>query len=421
MSPTAPLQRRWSSLKILLVQESDWLRKGPHQQHYLMERLSSQSDQIRVIDFEVRWTSVEKGPLLSRRQTFRGVSKIHEEADITLVRPGVLKMPLLDFASILYSHTKELRLQIARFSPDVVIGFGILNALLGMALAGRSAIPFLYYLIDELHTLVPYRILWPLAKLIESHVIRHAQAVLVINEKLRDFALGLGADPQRTYLIRAGVDPKRFFIGKGRAEIREQYGIRNQDLVLFFMGGIFSFSGVKEVAQDLAAARSEHPEIKFLIVGRPRTVEFREELESVIEENNLQETVILEGWQPYDRIPLYLAASDICLLPAYDNEVMHNIVPIKIYEYIISGKPVISTRLPGIVTEFGFGNGVSYVDGPSDVIRRVIDMIESRQDLQKEGERARAFVQRYTWDSIVDTFKRILEEIVGESKVARSG
>jgi len=27
-------------MKILLVQESDWLKRNPHQQHYLMERMS---------------------------------------------------------------------------------------------------------------------------------------------------------------------------------------------------------------------------------------------------------------------------------------------------------------------------------------------------------------------------------------------
>ena len=48
----------------------------------------------------------------------------------------------------------------------------------------------------------------------------------------------------------------------------------------------------------------------------------------------------------------------ICLLPAHKNEIMMNIVPIKIYEYMAMGKPVIATKLPGLVKEFGEDSGI---------------------------------------------------------------
>ena len=64
-----------------------------------------------------------------------------------------------------------------------------------------------------------------------------------------------------------------------------------------------------------------------------------------------------------------VAASDICILPAYpDEEIMQDIVPIKIYEYMAMSKPVITTKLPGIMMEFGEDNGISYVDKPEDVV-----------------------------------------------------
>lgn len=373
------------------------------------------SHQIRVIDYEVRWTSTEKLPVLSRRRIYEDFSKVQEEAEITVIRPGILRLPLLEFISILVSHTREIRSQIKHFSPDVILGFGILNALLGLLFARRKGIPFLYYLIDELHALVPNRILQPLAKLIESYVLRHAFGVFVINERLREFAIRLGANPRQTYVIRAGVDPERFSTADG-TEIRQRLGVGTKDVLLFFMGGMFSFSGIREVVNDLVTARSKYPEIKFLIVGRARSADFQEELNRVIRSNELEDRVFLLGWQPYEQIPFLLAAADICLLPAYDNEVMHNIVPIKIYEYMISGKPVVSTQLPGIVTEFGYGNGVSYVDGPSEVIAKVVDMIKNRTDLEQQGRRARAFVKRYTWDSVVDEFEENLEGVILERK-----
>lgn len=56
-----------------------------------------------------------------------------------------------------------------------------------------------------------------------------------------------------------------------------------------------------------------------------------------------------------------------------NNDVMRNIVPIKMYEYMACGKPVIVTKLPGIMKEFGHNNGVVYVNQPLEVLKKVVN------------------------------------------------
>ena len=80
-------------MKILLVQESDWIKRGPHQQHQLIDRLSLKGHQIRAIDYEILWRAQGKKELYSRRQVFDNVSKIHQGAKVTLIRPGMIKSP----------------------------------------------------------------------------------------------------------------------------------------------------------------------------------------------------------------------------------------------------------------------------------------------------------------------------------------
>ena len=48
-------------MKILVVQESDWMKRNPHQQHHLMELLGLRGHEIRVIDYEVDWKIDKKG------------------------------------------------------------------------------------------------------------------------------------------------------------------------------------------------------------------------------------------------------------------------------------------------------------------------------------------------------------------------
>jgi glycosyltransferase involved in cell wall biosynthesis len=82
----------------------------------------------------------------------------------------------------------------------------------------------------------------------------------------------------------------------------------------------------------------------------------------------MEDKIIILDWQPYEEVPKYIAAADICILPAYKNEIMQNIVPIKMYEYMAMGKPVIATRLSGLVKEFGEEWGLFYIERAEEVL-----------------------------------------------------
>ena len=160
-------------------------------------------------------------------------------------------------------------------------------------------------------------------------------------------------------------------------------------------------------------AKDKKHGLKLLIIGEGDSYE---ELCKLREEYKLQNQVILTGKKAYQEIPGFIAAADICLLPAYPREpIMQDIVPIKMYEYMAMGKPVISTRLPGIVKEFGEGNGVVYVNKPEDVIAEAVGLIQS-DSCQMLGAKARSHVERHSWDSITGEFERILEQAIKDKQ-----
>lgn len=395
-------------MRILLVQESDWLEKGPHQQHHLMEKLSLRGYTIRVIDFEITWNRKPKRRLYSKRKVFVNVSKIYKGSKVVVIRPGILKLPLLDYASIVFTHGVEILKQILEFDPDIIIGFGILNTFIALQIAKRYKIPFIYYLIDALHTLIPFKKLKFIGKILESNILRHSNVICVINEELKRYAIKMGAKPEKIHVVRAGIDVQRFNPDIDGSTIRKKFGLSKDDIVLFFMGWLYPFSGLKELAMKLIEIRKIYPNIRLLIVGEG---ELHPELQKLKEKHDLQQ-LILVGWQPYEKVPEYIAASDICLLPAHNNEIMRNIVPIKMYEYMACGKPVIATKLPGILKEFGYNNGVIYVDRPEDVIKKVIELDQRNVNLEEYGVKARKFVDKYSWDRITDQFENILRTLV---------
>ena len=108
-------------MRILVVQESDWIARGPHQSHHLMERLSRRGHEIRVIDFEILWREKETKSLISKRQVFEGVHKAINDGAVTVIRPSIIKLPVLDYISLIYTHKVEIQLQIIEFKPDMII------------------------------------------------------------------------------------------------------------------------------------------------------------------------------------------------------------------------------------------------------------------------------------------------------------
>lgn len=94
---------------------------------------------------------------------------------------------------------------------------------------------------------------------------------------------------------------------------------------------------------------------------------------------------------------------------------MQDIVPIKMYEYMAMGKPVIATKLPGVMKEFGESNGVVYIEKPEDVITKALELVQSGQ-VKELGLKAREFAEKNSWDNITDEFEKILEGVIREKQ-----
>jgi glycosyltransferase involved in cell wall biosynthesis len=235
--------------------------------------------------------------------------------------------------------------------------------------------------------------------------------VLTINDTLKDYVVTSGAVVDKTRVIRAGIDVEQFKPTANFGNIRRQYGLKETDIVLFFMGWLYHFSGLKEVAAKLAETSDE--KLKLLIVGEGDAFE---ELKEIRDKHNLQDKLILTGQKPYAQMPAFISSADICLLPAYPREkIMQDIVPIKLYEYMAMGKPVISTKLSGVLREFGDDNGVIYIDEPEDAINKAKSLIKDGK-IGELGAKARKFGLKYSWDSITDEFEKTLEEVVRSSR-----
>lgn len=409
-------------MRILVVQESDWLRRNPHQHHQMLERLSAQGHAVLVLDYPIRWREEEEGRWVVPRRVYRDVAKVVPEARVTVIRTAMPRVAGLGKLAWLASNTVEIRRALATFQPDVVVVLGLSNGYAALRLARAAGVPVVVHLIDALHTLAEPPALRPAARWVERALLQQAAAVVPINHALADYAVQLGAAPARVTRIPTGCDLARFGPQVDGTPVRTAYGIRPDETVLLYLGWLYPFSGVDEVATRLAGAAGAG--LRLLVVGDGDLLPHLQRLRNKC----LGERLILVGKQPAAQIPAFVAAADCCLLPAQANATMAHIVPAKLYDYLAGGKPVLATPLPGLVREFGQDAGIRYASGPAALLAEARSLAADPAAQLALGVQARRTAEATgSWETVTARFWDVLAT-VGTSKLgscsaglARSG
>ncbi|MHC1680318.1 MAG: glycosyltransferase [Methanomassiliicoccales archaeon] len=384
-------------MKLLVVQESDWLDVGVHDSHHIFERLSAEGWKITVIDYEIRNLGKKGETLFNKRQVFNGIKKATKSGSVQVIRPSFIRMPVLNYLSIPFTHYSEIKRELINNRPDAVIGMGIINTCILAALSKKFKIPFFYYMIDQLDELIPIRSMRWVGRGMIHFSVSNAVKVIVTNNKLLGYARSLGAGSDQLEVVGHGVDPSLYQGVDGKI-IRNELGFKDDEIVLFFMGWLYNFCGLDSVADGLEAFGGK---VKLLVIGKG------EMYDSLKDKAKRNENIVLLEWQPFEELPKYIMASDICILPFIKNEITSNIVPLKIYEYLAAGKPVISTRLSGIVEEFKDEGIIHYIQNPEE-IWRALKEVAGDATINNAREDLREFINKQTWESKTDAFKSVL-------------
>jgi len=120
------------------------------------------------------------------------------------------------------------------------------------------------------------------------------------------------------------------------------------------------------------------------------------------------------GGRPYEQLPGYLKAINVCLLPHRLNQYTHNMFPMKFFEYLAAGKPVVATALDAI-KDF---TDVHYRCGSPEEFENGITVALAEDHMQEEQKRF-AVAQKYTWDSRIGSMSELIGKYQAEHSHAR--
>jgi glycosyltransferase involved in cell wall biosynthesis len=330
--------------------------------------------------------------------------------------PGELRRILHDQQSAV-----ALKRRFEHHPPDFIYERASLYATAGVKLARELGVPLLLELNAPLaEEQATYRAtgLGDLAARAERWALTRADALLAVSAALREYATSLGVDPARVHVMPNGVDPVEFQPGLPDRSVRARWDLGDGP-VLGYVGGLRPWHGVGALPALLERLVERFEGLRLVVAGDGP---LRLELERAIARAGLARTAVFTGSIPHEQVPALIRSFDLALAPYDRFERPFYFSPLKLFEYMACGVPVVAADLGQIAEIVDDDSGLVYPAGDLEGLTAACEVLLGDPALRRrQGEAAAEKVRsRHTWDHnaarVTDLARSLLGPPHGPSK-----
>lgn len=215
----------------------------------------------------------------------------------------------------------------------------------------RYKIPFVYQLTNPLtqewesckieaeKPLFLWYLMSKVKGLVRIHIMKKANLVLLTTKGFEKGLVGKGISKSKLmpYPNGVGID---FFFTKDDKDIREKYRLGDSKVVIY-VGIMGKPRYLKVLIKAFSKVKHKMENVKLLMVGEGTD---RENLEKLVRELGMTDDVIFTGQVPHSEVPHFIAAADIGVSPVPPLSFYKVSSPIKMFEYMAMGKPVVANE-----------------------------------------------------------------------------
>ena len=289
-----------------------------------------------------------------------------------------------------------------------------LYAWAGIKLARVFSLPIIVEINSFLAEREKSRLHFPrLAKNLETSILKRSEAVCCLSEISRSLLLKKGIDGDKILITPDGVNLKKFNTNRDGSEIRKRFGMEGK-VVVGYIGVLRRFWGIYTILESAREILSQRNDFHFIVIGEGKDYS---DMKRFLEKNNLTDNFTMTGTIPHDDIPEYIAAMDIGLAP-YGYEEPFYASPMKIFEYMAMGKPMIATAQGQIkdIIRHGENGLLMEPDDSSGMAKAILELGGNKDMMKNMGLKARATVESYTWEAnarkVLDTYRALVNRKV---------
>lgn len=327
------------------------------------------------------------------------------------------RLPAIDVIGIL-PWKLGLFIMLATFNISVVVYAllrGVLRKAVFYCLELRDAVLLTVFkprIVYEIHDFYKTPLHW-----VNRFCYRNALGLITTNKlKIPVLQKEFGIPAERIFHKPNAVDTSMFRIAVSREEARRALGLPKDQTIVLYCGQVVLWKGVDSLLEACSFLKLNEF-IYFNASGDKTTIE-----EFGARKRDLgdpQNVIVIEG-VTHKEIPLWLRAADVLVLPntARDETSKYDTSPIKLFEYMASGRPIVASDLPSLRNVVDESMVWFYEpDNPKALADAIHKALDNAETSLKKSEKAQNEAEKYTWDRRFKDIFRFIETRLSSSEV----
>lgn len=248
---------------------------------------------------------------------------------------------------------------------------------------------------------------------IASFLYRRAHSVVVVTPSFREHLVrDWNVDPRKIAIVQNGVETGPFAPQECGRDIRAQLGIEDK-FVVSYIGTLGLAHGLDTLITAAERLQSVAPEVVFMLVGEGAD---RERILTLAQSRQLTNLVFVPQ-QPREKIPVYISASDACVVMLKDKEVFKTVIPTKMLEFMSCARPVILAvrgQAQRVLEAAGAGVCIE-PDNPQGLCAAIVRLQQQPALCEELGRAGRSYIIReLSRERTAQEYLTVVQRIVGD-------
>jgi glycosyltransferase involved in cell wall biosynthesis len=287
------------------------------------------------------------------------------------------------------------------------------GSFIGIALSAMFGIPHLY----DMHSSLPQqltnfafsrsKVLRAAFSWMERLVIRRSKVVIVICQHLEDTVREIERSVPTVLIENAPGSGDTPVAGSG-AKVREQLGLASNAPMVLYTGTFEAYQGLDLLFDAARHVIARRPDARFVLAGgRPDQIEVAR---NDTRRAGIEHAVVFAGQRPAEEIPAYLDAADALVSPRSSG----TNTPLKIYQYLRSGRPIVATRLLTHTQVLDDSVSVLTPATAEGFAEGILSVIEDPSRGRAIGEQARQLAEtKYSYEAYLSRTRQAIAHLDG--------
>jgi glycosyltransferase involved in cell wall biosynthesis len=227
----------------------------------------------------------------------------------------------------------------------------------------------------------------------ESSCLPHFDRIITVVEEMKQRILNENSIEGHKIVVIPNSEKKVFF--KNFEFGRNNYFKNDKDrFIVSYVGGFGPHRGLHIAIEGMKYVTKQISHVKLVLVG-PANKDVHEHLNNLVKKYGLEHHVEIKGREPFEKVVEIMQGSNINIVPHISNEHTESAVPHKLYQILLSGKPLLVSDcapMKRMVSE----NEMGYVFESGNPMSFAEKVIEIYEDPKKAEQRAqKGFQETY--------------------------